>query len=354
MAGDNDVIVVEDRGGTRANATRAGRVSTAPRCLEHEASDVAARKGDKTNVAARKGALEKTHANTPEGNGNTKVGPILLEAIQNLAKTTTQRLDQQGKLIELIEAQFKVIRDEQEATNARLEQRLNVLATTLDSVVTQLTTRLDQLGTQVTTATGTYADALKSGLTSANTGIATATTSQGTPILQICSINPSSSASRQDAASGPHVIINIAQAEQRQILAAEKPGKIRRWIDEALQGQDATKEVKCDSISRSVRDSNKFKVFFKDESTVLVVRENKSWLQERFRGTRVQAEQWYPIRVDSVYKGGVLAIMEGTDVKPDAAQMVAEENEVQVHKLQWLSKPDNNKIHGSMVMYLGR
>jgi hypothetical protein len=33
---------------------------------------------------------------------------------------------------------------------------------------------------------------------------------------------------------------------------------------------------------------------------------------------------------------------------------VAEENEVQVHRIQWLSKPDAGKIHGSMVLYLGR
>jgi hypothetical protein len=68
----------------------------------------------------------------------------------------------------------------------------------------------------------------------------------------------------------------------------------------------------------------------------------------------LQAEQWYPIRVDSVYKGAVLTNMDSTEVKEAAGPMVAEENEVQVHKIQWLSKPDGNKIHGSMVLYLGR
>ena len=84
-----------------------------------------------------------------------------------------------------------------------------------------------------------------------------------------------------------------------------------------------------------------------------MVRANDSWLQKQFRGTRLQAEQWYPIRVDSVYKGGVLTTMEGIEPRLEAAQMVAKENEVQVHKLQWLSKADVNKVHGSMVLYLG-
>ena len=53
---------------------------------------------------------------------------------------------------------------------------------------------------------------------------------------------------------------------------------------------------------------------------------------------------------DSVYKGGVLTTMEGIEPRLEAAHMVAKENEVQVHKLQWLSKADVNKVHGSMVL----
>ena len=226
---------------------------------------------------------------------------------------------------------------------------LDKLTTRLDT----LTARFDQLGTQVTTAAGTYADALKSGLSSASNGTTATTTSQGTPVTQICSVNPSSLASQHNIAPSPHVIIDLSQAERQQALTVEKPGKIRRWIDEALQEQDATKEVRCDGISRSPRDGNKFRVFFKDEPTTQVVRANEGWLQERFRGARLQAEQWYPIRVDSVYKGGVLTSMEGAEPRPEATQMVAEENEVQVHRLQWLSKADVNKTHGSMVLYLG-
>ena len=45
--------------------------------------------------------------------------------------------------------------------------------------------------------------------------------------------------------------------------------------------------------------------------------------------------------------------MEGIEPRLEAAQMVAKENEVQVHKLQWLSKADVNKVHSSMVLYLG-
>lgn len=373
MGCESDLIEVEVAEPTRPIASRAGRVTVPPRRLEQELSAAATGKGHKTTVTARKEALEEKNESHQDSNGNTKLGPVILEAIQTLAKTTAQRIDrqeeliaQQGRLHEITDAQLrairdeqkairdeqKAIRDEQKATNLRLEAFHQVLDTLTNRLDT-FTARFDQLGTQVTTAAGTYADALKSGLGSANTGTRTTATSQGTPVTQICSMNPSNSASQQNIASSPYVVIDLSQAEQQQILAAEKPGKIRRWIDEALQEQDATRDVKCDGISRSPRDSNKFRVFFKDEATAQVIRANDSWLQERFRGTRLQAEQWYPVRVDSVYKGGVLTSMEGAEPRPEAAPMIAKENEVQVHKLQWLSKADVNKVHGSLVLYLG-
>jgi hypothetical protein len=58
--------------------------------------------------------------------------------------------------------------------------------------------------------------------------------------------------------------------------------------------------------------------------------------------------------VDSVYKGAILSDMQSKEVKEGAAQMVGEENGVHVHKIQWLSKPNADKIHGSMVLYLAR
>ena len=359
MGRESDLIEVEDAEATRPIASRVGRVSVPPRRLDQELGVAATGRGHKTTVNGRKEALEKKNESTQDVNGSTKLGAVILEAVQTLAKTTAQRIERQEELIQLFDAQLqiirdeqKVVRDEQKATNARLDAFHQVLETLTNRLDT-LSARFDQLGTQVTTAAGTYADALKSGLGSANTGARTTATSQGTPVTQICSMNPSSSASQQNNASSPYVVIDFTQAERQQALVAEKPGKIRQWIDEALQEQDATKDVKCEGISRSPRDNNRFRVFFKDECTAKAVRANDSWVQERFRGTRLQAEQWYPIRVDSVYKGGVLTSMEGAEPKPEATQMIAKENEVQVHRLQWLSKADVNKVHGSMVLYLG-
>ncbi|HEY5814054.1 MAG TPA: hypothetical protein VIT23_15540, partial [Terrimicrobiaceae bacterium] len=231
------------------------------------------------------------------------------------------------------------------------ETRIANLETKIATLETQNNTLLEAVtksATEQVKATQSWAQVLKTGLPTSPP------TSQGTPITQICSIHPSSSASQQDTASSPHVVIDFSTAERCSTIITEKPGAIRRRIDDALEDHDVTKEIKCQGISRNARDSNKYKVFFKNEKAVQTVRQNDAWLKGYLRGARLQAEQWHPIRVDSVYKGAVLKNMGGHEVKEEATQMVAEENEVQVHKIQWLSKPDSSKIHGSMVLYLAR
>src|SRR5690349_15859776 len=216
-----------------------------------------------------------------------------------------------------------------DAADARFEAFVNTTIERLEA----LSKLFSQINANVTAATS-YADAVKSGLSATGTGV----TSQGSPITQICSINPSSSASEQDTTSSAYVVIDFSGTGSSTI-ATEKPGAVRKRIDDALQSQEATKEIKCWGISRNPRDGHKFKVFFKDEASVQTLRENEGWLTNHFRGARLQAEQWYPVRVDSVYKGAILKDMQLNEVKEEAAQMVGEENGVQVHKIQWLSKP---------------
>lgn len=195
----------------------------------------------------------------------------ILQAIQSLGESTKVELS-------TIRDEQRTIAEGQTAIFAQLTARLDVVESRLDAFITSaneqlsaITSRLNGLGKEVTTATTTYADALKSGLPTSG---ATTPITQGTPIAQLCSINLSSSASRQNATSNPHVVIDVAAAEHREILTMDKPGEVRRRIDEALHGQEATKDIKCEGISRSARDNNKFKVFFKDDKIVTTDREH--------------------------------------------------------------------------------
>jgi hypothetical protein len=340
--------------------------------LEQELAEAARAKAAKLSGAS-KSLVNEHDKGTNEGGNKTKdQSTAILQALQRYGAF----VEKQGVLLERhihdTKAELIAIRGEHAAfaqsvnerfatieglLSARLDAvdaRIDTFTTTFNERLESLTTLFTQLRTEVSTASTSYADALKTGLTASPTATTSGRTSQGTPITQICSINPSSSASQQSTATSPHVVIDCSTAERHSAIVNEKPGAVRRRIDEALKDHEATREIKCHGISRNARDSNKYKVFFKDEKAVQTVRQNDGWLMGYFRGARLQAEQWHPIRVDSVYKGAVLKDMAGIEVKEEAKQMVAEENEVQVHKIQWLSKPDSRKIHGSMVLYLAR
>jgi hypothetical protein len=372
---EDEVIEVVQPGAARLNASRSGRVSVPPRRLEEEFAEAALRKGLKPTVGNRKTLFEHAKGTSEGGSKTNDQFTAILQAIQDQGNTTKQRLDRHEKLIEqygvviekqwtaitqqgtLLEkhisetrAEFIAMREDHAAFAQAVNERLDTFTARLEA----LTSLFNQLRTEVSTTTTSYADALKTGLPLSAAAMTSAATSQGTPITQICSINPSSSASQQGTASSPHVVIDFSTVERSSTIANEKPGAVRRRIDEALKDHVVTKEIKCQGISRNARDSNKYKVYFKDEKAVQTVRQNDGWLKGYFRGARLQAEQWHPIRVDSVYKGAVLKDMGGNEVKEEATQMVAEENDVQVHKIQWLSKPDRSKIHGSMVLYLAR
>lgn len=375
--GDDDTIEVVHARATRLGASRAGRASMPPRRLEQELNEAAKSKSTRTTVETRKSQAEGLPDNAEKSDKISEQLSLIVRVVRDHAEQQNKRMDRHEKLIEQYgnvlekhiqetKAELALIREEHgnfakvaservEAFNKKLEERLDAVDSRVEAFTSTTNERLQalshlfsQINTNVTTVTS-YADALKSGLSMPATG----TTSQGTPITQICSINPSSSASQQGTTSSPHVVIDFPRTESSTIVN-EKPGAVRKRIDDALQSQEATQEIRCWGISRNPRDGNKFKVFFKDEDDARTVRQNDAWLIDHFRGARLQAEQWFPVRVDSVYKGAILSDMQSKEVKEGAAQMVGEENGVHVHKIQWLSKPNADKIHGSMVLYLAR
>jgi hypothetical protein len=81
-----------------------------------------------------------------------------------------------------------------------------------------------------------YAGALRLGLLSPPTG----TTSQGTPVTNICSMNPSSSAFQQGVVATPSVGLGNTGTTSHQ---TDQPGAVRKRIDDAFVEQDATKDI---------------------------------------------------------------------------------------------------------------
>ena len=150
-------------------------------------------------------------------------------------------------------------------------------------------------------------------------------------------MNPSSSASRKGATTSHNIIIDMTGVEPTR-HRTEKPGAIRKKIDDALAVHEATKTVESCGTSRNPKDSNKFQVYLQSEDEVSQVRQHSEWLASGFPGARLQAPQWDPVCVDSVYNFAVLHASWSTRIKEDAAKQIGEENGMTINKIQWLSK----------------
>ncbi|KAL2255925.1 hypothetical protein VTK26DRAFT_2474 [Humicola hyalothermophila] len=67
-------------------------------------------------------------------------------------------------------------------------------------------------------------------------------------------------------------------------------------------------------------------------------------------GARVLRDQLYPVKVDNVNRMAVLD-HEGK-VLSGATEALGHENDMQIAKVAWLSRRDNAKAYGSMVVYV--
>lgn len=218
-----------------------------------------------------------------------------------------------------------------------------------------LTERLDNLSTSsgpsATTSQGSasYANAVRSGLSSdAATSPEAKTMATGSR-----SVNPSSSASQQDATVALSLVIDLRSVEGS-THRTDKPGTTRKRIDDALANFDGTSKIRCRGLSRNPTDANKFKIFLGSENDTRIARKNRGWAEARFPGAKLQAEKWYPVRVDNVCKEVVLNNSHSTIVKGDMVEQSGQENEVSIHQIRWLSKTATDKTYGSMVVYLAR
>lgn len=69
-------------------------------------------------------------------------------------------------------------------------------------------------------------------------------------------------------------------------------------------------------------------------------------------GSRVLRDQLYPIKVGNARRDGVLSA-EGL-LLPGIIESLGKENEASVAKVAWISRKDNGKAYGSMIVYLHR
>jgi hypothetical protein len=115
----------------------------------------------------------------------------------------------------------------------------------------------------------------------------------------------------------------------------------------SVEGQD---KWRCAAVIRDATNTERIKVACRDEAELQRVKEAAK--KTAAEGARVLGDRLYPVKVDNANRSAVLDAQ--GKVLPGAAEVLGKENEVNIAKIAWLSRKDEGKLYGSMVVYVTR
>jgi DNA gyrase/topoisomerase IV subunit A len=127
-------------------------------------------------------------------------------------------------------------------------------------------------------------------------------------------------------------------------------GTIRGAIEKEMRKAENQEKWKCVAAMRDLRNTGRIRIACRNEEELQAVKkavENAGTL-----GLRVLRDQLFLIKIDSVNRTAVLD-NDGC-VRIRVMEKISKENDVKMEKLAWLSKRDNFKAYGSMLVYLTR
>lgn len=127
-----------------------------------------------------------------------------------------------------------------------------------------------------------------------------------------------------------------------------QPGTIRDAIEKEIRTQAERNKWRCTAVTRDPRNTARIRVTCRDEVELRLVKEATQ--KNAAPGLRVLRDQLYPVKVDNANRAAVLD-QDGL-IRADAAEVFGKENEVRIAKIVWLSKKQNAKAYGSMVVYV--
>ena len=201
-----------------------------------------------------------------------------------------------------------------------------------DEILREIQSLRDAISPSVPTGSPSYADVARSPPLSHPSNIRTLSTSNTTPTTLTdtlyCTIDTS----------------KMAENENERISA----GPIRAAVETEIRTMEGRMHWRCRAVTMDPKNTNRIRIACRDEVEHQLVK--KVAEAKIGPGARVLRDELYPIKVDSVNKAAVLD--EKDEIRAEAAATFSEENEATVAKIAWLSRKDNAKAYGSMVVYL--
>ncbi|KAL5395482.1 hypothetical protein PMIN03_013091 [Paraphaeosphaeria minitans] len=143
--------------------------------------------------------------------------------------------------------------------------------------------------------------------------------------------------------------IDTSRVEERNKAEAQL-GAVRQAIEKQIREIEGQETWRCAAVTRDPKNTDRIRIKCRDETELHKVKEAAQ--KTAVRGVRVLRDQLYPVKVNNANRTAILD--EKGDLRPEVMRTLGEENEVQIAKIDWLSRKDNRKAYGSMVIHVTR
>lgn len=266
----------------------------------------------------RSAATTSNHASQEKGTTNAQI-----KALTDLVKS----------LIKAIEDQNVLHQNQIEVLSETLTQQINALKTEVADIAAKTEQIQAQLSSiQVPSPSPSYAEVARTPPNSWPSNIRTLTSMGTTPSRMTDTL---------------YCTIDTSRVEEDDKDKAQ-PGPIRKAVEEEIRTMEGQDKWRCAAVIRDGRNTERIKIACRDEAELQRVKEAVQ--KTAAEGARVLRDQLYPVKVDNANRSAVLDA-EGK-VLPGAAEVLGKENEVNIAKIAWLSRRDEGKLYGSMVVYV--
>jgi Zinc knuckle len=251
-----------------------------------------------------------------------------IDTSQPLIAALTSQVMQLSTILEEQRRAFTTALEEQRLAFARQYEALQTELTNLKAdIATSISTQLSNVYVPAPATRSSYATVARSSATLPPNLTPTSTTRLSISEIPYCTIDTS----------------GVDENKQQDV----QPGAIREAIEKEIRTKEGSL-WRCAAVMRDPRNTARIRVACRDEKEQKAVKEAAE--KAKVQGTRVLRDQLFPVKVDGVNRCAILD--ESNQLRPEIAEKLGKENEVQIVKMAWLSKKDNQKAYRSMVIYV--
>ena len=258
----------------------------------------------------------------------------LTDLVKSLIKTIEdQNLTHQHQIESITKTstrQIEVLKGEVATMTKTFTQQIDMLKGEIAAMTDQIQTQISSM--QTPGPSPSYAEIARTATNSWPSNIQTLTSMGTTPSRMTDTL---------------YCTIDMSRVREEDKNKAQ-PGAIRRAVEEEIRTMEGQDKWRCAAVIRDGRNTERIKIACRDEAELQRVKEAAQKMAAE--GARVLRDQLYPVKVDNANRSAVLDA-EGK-VLPGAAEVLGKENEVSIAKIAWLSRRDEGKLYGSMVVYV--